>query len=70
MAELVTEVRRDSFAWVALLFFVQSFIHPSTCHTQGKATSVNIDAFSPSRFFSAKTRRGKKMKDQEVGEQW
>jgi len=37
---------------------------------EGKAKSANIDAFSPARFFTSKTRRGKNMKGLEVGEQW
>ncbi|EWM27319.1 FAD dependent oxidoreductase [Nannochloropsis gaditana] len=37
---------------------------------EGKAKSANIDAFSPARFFTSRTRRGKKMKGIEVGEQW
>ena len=37
---------------------------------EGKASSVDIQAFDPARFMPASARRGKKIRGVEVGEQW
>jgi glycine/D-amino acid oxidase-like deaminating enzyme len=37
--------------------------------TQGKS-EINIAPFSPTRFMKSRTRRGRKMRDENVGEQW
>jgi hypothetical protein len=36
----------------------------------GGTPPVPLDAYDPARFYTPKKRRGKKMKDMEVGEQW
>jgi glycine/D-amino acid oxidase-like deaminating enzyme len=36
----------------------------------GAATTAKLDAFSPRRFSAAKKTRGRKMRDEDVGEQW
>ena len=36
----------------------------------GAATTARLDVFSPRRFSPAKKARGRKMRDEDVGEQW
>ena len=36
----------------------------------GAASTANLDAFSPRRFAKKKSGRGRKMRDEDVGEQW
>jgi hypothetical protein len=36
----------------------------------GRAKTVNIEPFTVERFMTTQKKRGRKMKDAEVGEQW